>query len=228
MAAVVKVESQYNPYAIGVVKGRLERQPKNLVEAVATAKELERLGYNFSLGISQVNRYNLASLGLSYETAFDACHNMKGGGRILTDCYTSASKKLTPKGVSQDDILKAAFSCYYSGNFTTGLKPDFKGQPAYADKVVAAAISVTPTAIKVPQVIPVALTVKASPSSVPNSIPVSGRPKSTANQTAQNNAPIVLESASPVMLQAVQPQSQSQDDAILHKNLPEQKRKLVF
>ena len=37
MAAIVSVESSKNPYAIGVVGGRLERQPKSHQEAVATA-----------------------------------------------------------------------------------------------------------------------------------------------------------------------------------------------
>ena len=40
MHHVVRVESSGNPYAIGVVGGRLQRQPKNLAEAVATAKNV--------------------------------------------------------------------------------------------------------------------------------------------------------------------------------------------
>ena len=59
MHHVVRVESSGNPYAIGVVGGRLQRQPKNLAEAVATAKMLEQKGFNFSLGLAQVNRYIL-------------------------------------------------------------------------------------------------------------------------------------------------------------------------
>jgi len=57
MQHVVRVESSGNPYAIGVVGGRLARQPRNLSEAVVTAQMLEQQGYNFSLGIAQVNRY---------------------------------------------------------------------------------------------------------------------------------------------------------------------------
>jgi type IV secretion system protein VirB1 len=40
LAAVVRVESAKNPFAIGVVGNRLSRQPKNLDEAVATGKSL--------------------------------------------------------------------------------------------------------------------------------------------------------------------------------------------
>lgn len=112
MEHVVKVESSFNPYAIGVVGGRLARQPRNLPEALSTARMLERHGYNFSLGLAQVNRHNLAKQGLdSYEKAFDVCPNLQAGSRILAECYSR----------SGSDWGKA-FSCYYSGNFTTGYR----------------------------------------------------------------------------------------------------------
>ena len=60
MQHVINVESSSNPYAIGVVGGALVRQPKALDEALATVRMLEEKGYNFSIGLAQVNRYNLA------------------------------------------------------------------------------------------------------------------------------------------------------------------------
>ena len=111
MQHVIRVESSQNPFAIGVVGGRLARQPKNLSEAVATANMLEQKGFNFSLGVAQVNRYNLAKYGLvSYQAAFEVCPNIQAGTRILRECYDRAK-----------DWGKA-FSCYYSGNFVTGYK----------------------------------------------------------------------------------------------------------
>lgn len=111
MRHVVRVESSFNPYAIGVVGGRLARQPRNLPEALSTVRMLEREGYNFSLGLAQVNRHNLEKYGLSYETAFQACPNLQAGARILAECH----------GRAGGDWGKA-FSCYYSGNFTTGFR----------------------------------------------------------------------------------------------------------
>ncbi|WP_373829689.1 lytic transglycosylase domain-containing protein [Neisseria dentiae] len=112
MQHVVRVESSFNPYAIGVVKGRLSRQPKNLPEALATVKMLEEAGYNFSVGIAQVNRYNLKKYGLSsYSKAFDVCSNLRAGSKILQECYISAGRN-----------WGKAFSCYYSGNFVTGFR----------------------------------------------------------------------------------------------------------
>lgn len=144
MAAVVHVESSFNPYAIGVVGGRLARQPANFDEAVATAKALEADGWNFSLGVAQVNRYNLPKYKLTYEQAFEPCANMRVGSKILEDCFVRA----TPRTPNEQAALQAAFSCYYSGNFTRGFRPDKAGEPSYVQKVLAQA-NVTPKAIPV-------------------------------------------------------------------------------
>jgi type IV secretion system protein VirB1 len=114
MQHIVNVESGHNPYAIGVVGGQLVRQPQNLDEAVATVQMLESKGYNYSLGLAQVNRNNFGKYGIdSYEKAFDRCTNLGVGSRILADCYTSA----------QD--WGKAFSCYYSGNYVTGFRDGY-------------------------------------------------------------------------------------------------------
>lgn len=112
MHHVVQVESAFNPYAIGVVGGRLVRQPRNLPEALATVRMLEGRGFNFSIGLAQVNRYNLGKYGLnSYEKAFEPCANLTAGSKILAECYHRAG----------GDWGKS-FSCYYSGNFSTGFR----------------------------------------------------------------------------------------------------------
>ncbi|MBN6101100.1 lytic transglycosylase domain-containing protein [Xanthomonas sp. CFBP 8703] len=121
MQHVVRVESSHNPFAIGVVGGRLVRQPQNLSEAVATARMLEEKGYNFSLGLGQVNRYNLVKYGLdSYEKAFKTCPNLQAASRILAECYSRSGGN-----------WGKSFSCYYSGNFETGYKHGYV-QKVYA------------------------------------------------------------------------------------------------
>lgn len=136
MHHVVRVESSYNPYAIGVVGGRLARQPKNLPEALATVRMLEGRGFNFSLGLAQVNRYNLAKYGLdSYEKAFETCPNLQAGSRILAECY----------GRSGGDWGKS-FSCYYSGNFVTGYRH------GYVQKIYASIQGAAPKAADVPPI----------------------------------------------------------------------------
>lgn len=139
MHHVVRVESSYNPYAIGVVGGRLVRQPRNLPEALSTARMLEQRGYNFSLGLAQVNRYNLVKYGLdSYEKAFQPCANLQAGSRILAECYQR----------SRD--WGKSFSCYYSGDFKTGYRHGYV-QKVYASirgaRSVTLAAGVAPIAV---------------------------------------------------------------------------------
>ncbi|WGT64588.1 lytic transglycosylase domain-containing protein [Variovorax paradoxus] len=115
MRHVVHVESGANPFAIGVVGGRLVRQPKTLEEAVATAQMLKSKGYNYSLGAAQVNQVNFRKYGFdTHEKAFDLCANLAAGASILASCYARAG----------GDWGKA-FSCYYSGNFVTGFRSGY-------------------------------------------------------------------------------------------------------
>ena len=81
LQAVVRVESVFNPYAIGVVakKGEpypLRKQPKSLVEALAVVDMLESRGYNYSMGLGQINKHNFKWLGLTKETVFEPCKNL--------------------------------------------------------------------------------------------------------------------------------------------------------
>ena len=111
--AIARTESSFNPYAIGVVDGALKRQPENKAEAMQAVKMLRQQGYNFSMGIVQVNLKNMRPYGLTDETIFDVCENLRVGGAILKDCFNRA------KGDSQQR-LQQALSCYYSGNFRRG------------------------------------------------------------------------------------------------------------
>jgi type IV secretion system protein VirB1 len=189
MAAVVNVESSYNPYAIGVVGGRLARQPQSREEAVATAKQLETDGWNFSLGVAQVNRYNLPKYQITYEQAFDACTSLRVGSKILEECYLRASK-VTP---DPQGALHAAISCYYSGNFTRGFKPDVAGKPSYVQKVLASAGVQT-------KAIPVVSSVQTGTGAKPQfdkpaSAALAAPPKAQSTEPAtlpSDNAPVLL------------------------------------
>lgn len=135
MAAVVRVESGGNPYAIGVVGGRLARQPRDLVEALATVRALERDGWNFSVGIAQINVAQLRARSISYEAAFDPCVNLRTGAAILRECYSRAAA-VGGKARDEQYALRQALSCYYSGNFRRGFQADAQGT-SYVERVVA-------------------------------------------------------------------------------------------
>lgn len=131
MIAITGIESKFNPYAIGVVNGYV-KQPNNINEAVETVKRLHAEGKNFSMGIAQVNKYNLNAYGLNYETVFDPCRNLNAGSKILLDCFKRAEKVSS----SINQAWEKSFSCYYSGNFKTGFRQDFPRQPPYVTKIV--------------------------------------------------------------------------------------------
>ena len=125
--ALIKVESSGNPYAIGVVGGALERQPANLAEAVATTTALDAAGWNYSVGLGQINKRNFQRFGLTSATAFAPCANLAAMQGILRECFSRATQRQAKQAALRD-----AFSCYYSGNFVTG------HQHGYVGKVVAA------------------------------------------------------------------------------------------
>ncbi|PCE22502.1 hypothetical protein BWP39_22755 [Paraburkholderia acidicola] len=129
LAALVRVESGFNPYAIGVVGNHLQYQPTSYAQALATAQTLVARGYNFSVGLGQVNVHNLTRVGENLSTIFDPCRNLRASSQILQQCFVRASAH---SGDTQG-ALRDALSCYYSGNFLTGYRQ------GYVAKIIAGA-----------------------------------------------------------------------------------------
>jgi type IV secretion system protein VirB1 len=127
--ALISVESAAKPYAIGVVGGALVRQPATHAEAMATARALQTQGWDFSVGLAQINQRNFARLGLTIESAFEPCANLGAMQTVLVECFDRA----TPRAPSAAAALRNALSCYYSGNFSTGWRH------GYVRKVLTAA-----------------------------------------------------------------------------------------
>lgn len=113
----VSVESNFNPIAINVNKGKLKRQPASIEEAKYWAKYLFERGYSVDLGVAQINSQHFKSngvfgkIGFTVEDAFDPCLNLRMGAYIYGKAYHAAGK----------DHDKAA-SIYNSGNTITGFK----------------------------------------------------------------------------------------------------------
>lgn len=124
MAAIVRVESDFNPYAIGVVHGRLQQQPASLAQAIATARALDAAGWNYSSGLAQVNRSNWTRFGLTPETAFDPCRNLAAGAAILQGCFERA-RRIHAQVRQVQQALRSGLSCYASGDFSTGFRTGY-------------------------------------------------------------------------------------------------------
>lgn len=134
MYSIVKTESGFNPYAIGVVGKPLKRQPQSLPEALGVIEELLKANRNFSIGLGQINRYNFDTS--KPELVFEPCNNLNMAAQNLSACYAKVKKE---GGTEQQMILKAV-SCYYSGNPTAGFKlePQF-GNTSHVQRVLASA-----------------------------------------------------------------------------------------
>lgn len=115
--AVIATESQGNPFAIGINGGkRLERQPRNRGEAVATARMLLSQGANIDLGLGQINSTNLSWLQLSVEDAFEPCANIRAAAKVLSSNYKAAL------AAGHEAPLGAALSAYNTGSMTKGYR----------------------------------------------------------------------------------------------------------
>lgn len=112
--ALVKTESSFNPFAIGVVGGYV-KQATNLQDALALVQKLEREEKNYSIGLGQINKSNFSKLGLTAEQLFDPCVNLTATTQILSECYVRTEGAVAVR-------LGKALSCYYSGNEQTGFR----------------------------------------------------------------------------------------------------------
>jgi type IV secretion system protein VirB1 len=159
MAAVVRGESTFNPYAINVNHKtyKLPAQPKNKEEAIKTASWLQSKGYNFDSGLGQINSTNLKVLGMSITDLFDPCRNLQGAATVLTDCYERAA---VSTGEGQKALHKA-LSCYNTGNFQKGFTN------GYVQKIAGK----TPSKIIVPALADREI-IELSPATKSESVPV--------------------------------------------------------
>lgn len=139
MAAIVKQESNFNPFAVGVNGDYiLERQPQTLNEAVETVRWLEQQGQaNLDLGLGQISVANRKYYELSNADSFDACSNIRVAADILTQNYTNAVNS----GLSGQEALTAAISTYNTGSKTAGF------ENGYVQKIIN---NVSPETIAVP------------------------------------------------------------------------------
>lgn len=142
---LIGVESSRNPYAIAVVydkntpdeKKLRFTQPQTEQEAqdIILALNTEPITYkSYSVGLMQVNSSNFKQYGITKENMFNACKNIEAGAGIFKACYASAKKNNQQK--NEQELLRIASSCYYSGNETRGFKTEKNGT-SYVDRINA-------------------------------------------------------------------------------------------
>jgi type IV secretion system protein VirB1 len=132
LTPIVKTESSFNPWAIGVVGKVLPRQPQNREEALLAVKKLVGEGANFSIGLGQINRQHFDVT--NPEPVFEPCTNLRMTAQVLQQCYTAAADAdPDPQGA-----LRKAISCYYSGNPKRGFEAEADaGGTSHVQRVLA-------------------------------------------------------------------------------------------
>jgi type IV secretion system protein VirB1 len=129
MQAIIKTESKGNPIAIGLNKGyKLKFQPVSNKQAIAWVKYLEQHGYNFDVGLAQVNIKNIHSYGYNAVDALNPCINLKIASRILKKNYLDARNN----SGSDQEALKKTISAYNTGNYQKGFSNGYV-QKVYAN-----------------------------------------------------------------------------------------------
>ena len=139
LSAVVRHESAFNPLAIGInAKPHRSIRPKSQEEAIEAVRELMAKGVDFDVGYGQINVRNWKWLGVTPDSIFDPCVNLASAQRVLVNCYQRAAKLHGPG----QNALYAAFSCYNTGNLTSGFTNGYVG------KVIAGAGLAVPAIMK--------------------------------------------------------------------------------
>lgn len=124
LEAIARVESSMNPLAINVNGAKLERQPRNKLEAVAWASWLIEHGHSVDLGLMQINSRNLGALGLTAATAFEPCDNLRAAAKHLVDDFDRARAAQA----TDAHALGIALSRFNTGNPTRGFENGYVGR----------------------------------------------------------------------------------------------------
>lgn len=150
--AIIQVESAGNPFAIGVnYGGSNKRKPNNISEASRVARSLLAEGKNIDMGLMQINSANMTRFGLSPETIFDPCTNIRVGTKILSSNYAQAVQIYGPG----ETALRAALSAYNTGSMVKGLRNGYvakyyKGKAVGFSNVYEAAIASANVSLNAP------------------------------------------------------------------------------
>ncbi|MFT0850619.1 transglycosylase SLT domain-containing protein [Achromobacter sp. F4_2707] len=180
--AVVKHESRAQQYAIGVNrKGHpLKRQPRSLEEATAAAQRLIDQGIDFDAGLGQINVRNWAWLKLDATTVFDPCRNLTAAQTVLADCYARA----LPAHKDPQQALRAALSCYNTGNFRRGFTNGYVGKVLTQAGIKVPALAPEPDTTESPE----EADTPAQPSEKPRQKPQPEAPPGTPDGFTSNPA----------------------------------------
>jgi type IV secretion system protein VirB1 len=117
LTSIARTESRLRPYVIHVNAPHVGiYDPTSREDADTLVRRLTALGWNFDVGLTQVNSRNFHALGVTAEDMLDPCKNLTAAARVLEAGYRQALHASLP-GRS---ILETAYSYYNSGKADRG------------------------------------------------------------------------------------------------------------
>jgi type IV secretion system protein VirB1 len=134
MIALTAIESDWREFSIGINgPTKLVREIRNRREAIVTLNDLLRKKRNVDIGYAQINsrwlrpeelqklkrEFDREDLVVTTETIFDPCTNVAMSEMVLVSCHRRAKKNPHIEQTEQS-LLRAALSCYNTGNFSGG------------------------------------------------------------------------------------------------------------
>lgn len=109
LAAIVKLESDFDPLAIRVHSdARLEEPAVTKEAALSAAQRLLAEGATFTVGLGGLDVAVAREHGLSLSDMFDACRNLNVTGSLLAGYL-----RVSAKGASGTEAFGAAFAQYF-------------------------------------------------------------------------------------------------------------------
>ncbi len=124
LLAVARQESGLHAWLLRDNTTKEVFEGRDFAQTADTAERFIAAGHSVDLGMMQINSRNLAFLGLSVAEVLEPCGNVAAGGRVLTEAYAVASRRLGP-GV---EALRIALSRYNTGDDQAGLQNGYVGR----------------------------------------------------------------------------------------------------
>ena len=136
LAAIARTESGFDDTEVHDNATNRTYRPATRGEAIALSTELVIVDHHsVDLGLMQINSANLADLNLTITDAFDVCHNLTAGARILVAGYVAPAAGSDP----QPAVLQA-LSRYNTGDPARGLVNGYVGRVQDSAEQVVPAI----------------------------------------------------------------------------------------
>lgn len=134
--AVALTESHFDPLALHDNTNHVSWIASAPSAAAGLAKQWIAGGHSVDIGIMQINSSNLMGLGLTVETALNACHSLAAASQILWAAYARGSTD-----AERQAALLIALSRYNTGRPLSGIVNGYAGQVLAANGTGAAGIS---------------------------------------------------------------------------------------